>query len=109
MIKKRYFSLNNDLKTGFFYKIFLSIGIILVLIYIFFKLVILFFDEKSLGFAKQLYNFSQTSYPDSILAFSIIMLAISVIFYFFYCQFLKLSKIADDIEKEEESNDLNDD
>jgi len=106
MIKKRYFSTNQDFKTGFLYKIFLLIGIILISIFIFIKIIALFVGGDSLGFAKQIYDFSQSNYPNSILAFSIIILAISVIFYFFYSQFVKLAKIADEIEKEEDSDDL---
>jgi len=106
MIKKRYFSTNKDFKTGFFCKLFLLIGIILLLIFIFINVTVLFVDKDSSGFARQIYDFSQTNYPNSILAFSIIILAISVILYFFYCQFVKLAKIADEIEKEE-SDHLN--
>lgn len=106
MIKKRYFSINENFKTCFLYKFFLLIGIILLLIFVFFKVSALIIDKESSGFAKQIYDFSQSTYPNSILALSIIIIAISIIFYFFYCQFVKLAKIADEIEKEEESNDL---
>jgi uncharacterized membrane protein len=106
MIKKRYFSIEGDFKTGFLYKIFLLIGIILLLIFIFIRVTALFVGKDSMGFVKQIYDFSQTNYPNSILAFSIIILAISVIFYFFYFQFVKLAKIADEIEKEEDSDEL---
>jgi len=105
MIKKRYFSTNEDFKTGFFYKLFLLIGIILLSIFVFIKITTLFVDKDSLGLAEQIYDFSQTNYPNSILAFSIIILAIAVILYFFYYQFVKLAKIADEIEKEENSDD----
>jgi len=106
MIKKRYFSTNQDFKTCFLYKLFLSIGIILILIFIIIKVAALFVGEDSTGFARQIYDFSLTNYPNSILAFSIIILAVAVIFYFFYCQFVKLAKIADEIETEEDSDDV---
>lgn len=106
MVKKRNFSTNNDFKTGSLCKLFLLIGIILLLIFIFIKVTVLFVDKDSSGFARQIYDFSQTYYPNSILAFSIIILAVAVILYFFYCQFVKLAKIADEIEKEE-SDHLN--
>jgi ABC-type spermidine/putrescine transport system permease subunit II len=106
MIKKRYFSTNENFKTCFLYKFFLLLGIILLSIFVFFKVTTLFIDKNSEGLAKQIYDFSQSNYPNSILALSIIILAVSVIFYFFYCQFVKLAKIADEIENEEESNDL---
>jgi hypothetical protein len=107
MIKKRYFSIDKDFKSNFLYKFFLLTGIILLLIFVIIKFTTIFVGEDSTGFAKQVYDFSQTNYPNSILAFSIIILAIAVIFYFFYCQFVKLAKIADEIEKEEESDDTN--
>ena len=106
MIKNRYFSTKKGFKTGFFCKLFLLIGIILLLIFILINVTVLFVDKNSSGFARQIYDFSQTNYPNSILAFSIIILAIAVILYFFYCQFVKLAKIADEIEKEE-SDHLN--
>lgn len=62
--------------------------------------------ENSSGFAKQIYDFSQTTYPNSLLAFSIILFAIGIILYFFHCQFSKLAKIADEIEKAENLDDI---
>ena len=106
MIKKRYFSTEENFKTGLLYKLFLLIGVILLSIFIIIKIIVIFIDENSVGFTKQIYEFSQTNYPNSILAFSIIILAIAVIFYFFYCQFVKLAKIVDEIEMEENSDDL---
>jgi len=64
--------------------------------------------EGSSGILNQIYDFSKTTTPSSILAFSIIFFAIGVILYFFYCQFAKLAKIADEIEKLEESKDTPD-
>jgi len=106
MIKKRYFSIDKDFKTGFFFKLFLLIGVIFLIFFIFIRITALFIDKDSTGFAKQLYDFSQTSYPNSLFAFSIIFLAVAVIFYFFYSQFVKLAKIADEMDKEEDSDEL---
>lgn len=105
MIKKRYFSIDKDFKSNFLFKFFLLIGVILLLIFIIIKVIALFVGEDSTGFAKQIYDFSQSSFPNSILAFSIIILAVAVIFYFFYSQFAKLAKIADEIEKEDDFDD----
>jgi len=105
MIKIRYFSAHNDFKTCFLYKLFLLIGIILLIIFVFIKISSLFVNTNSEGFAKQIYDFSQTSYPNSIFAFSLIFLAVSIIFYFFYCQFVKLAEIVDEIEKEDDFDD----
>ena len=105
MFKKRYFSAQDDFKTGFFCKFTLFFGIVLFLIFIFSKISGLIIREDSIGLGKQIYDFSQTSYPNSILAFSILLLGTGVILYFFHCQFAKLAKIADEIEKSENKED----
>ncbi len=101
MFKKRYFSANNDFKTGFLCKITFYIGIILLIIFIFFKACSVIIESGSSGFLGQLYDFSQTTYPNSILAFSMIFLFAGIVLYFFNCQFAKLAKIAEEIENEE--------
>ena len=106
MFKKRYFSAHDDFKTGFFCKISLFLGLVLLLISIFFIVSGFIIGDNSSGFVKQIYDFSQTNYPNSLLAFSIILFAISIILYFFYCQFSKLAKIADEIEKAENLDDF---
>ena len=102
MFKKRYHSVYGNSKLGIFCKLFLYLGVFLILIFIFFTLISFFLSENNSGILKDLYNFSQTSYPESILAFSIIFLAVGIILYFFHCQFAKLAKIAEEIEKDEE-------
>ena len=106
MIKKRYFSAQDDFKTGFFCKFTLFLGFFLLIIFLFSKISAFIIGENSSGIARQIYDFSLTSYPNSILAFSIILLAVGAIFYFFHCQFTKLAKIADEIEKSENSEDI---
>ncbi len=106
MFKKRYFSAQDDFKTGFFCKLTLFFGLVLFLIFLFTRISALIIGEDSIGLAKQIYDFSQTSYPNSIVAFSIILLGIGAILYFFYCQFAKLAKIADEIEKSEDLEDI---
>ena len=106
MFKKRYFSAHDDFKTGFFCKLTLFLGLALLLIFIFSIISALIIGENSSGFAKQIYDFSQTYYPNSILAFSIILFGVGFILYFFHCQFSKLAKIADEIEKAEDSENL---
>ena len=99
MFKKRYFSAHEDFKTGFLCKFTLTLGIVLLIIFIFFKASSFIIGNDSSGFAGQIYDFSQTTYPDSILALSIIILFVGIVLYFFSCQFAKLAKIADEIEK----------
>ena len=101
MLKKRYFSTKNDFKTGFLSKFLLFLGLLLLIFYIIFKMISIIVDEKSTGILNQIYEYAQSSSVDSILAFSIIFIALSFIFYFFHSQFVKLEKIADEIENDE--------
>ena len=106
MFKKRYFSVKNNFKTGFLCKLSLFIGFLLLIVYISLKVSSIIIGGKSSGIFRQIYDFAQTTYPDSILAISIILIAVGFIFYFFYCQFAKLAKIADEIGNEEDIEDL---
>ena len=101
MFKKRYFSANNDFKTGFLCKFTLFLGIILLIIFISLKAFSVIIGYGSSGFFGQLYEFTQTTYPNSILAFSMIFLFVGIVLYFFNCQFAKLAKIAEEIENGE--------
>jgi hypothetical protein len=62
----------------------------------------LFIGQNDTGFLQTIYDLSQSSVADSIIAFSIVFLGVGFILYFFHLQFVKLSKIADEIENEEE-------
>ena len=106
MFKKRYFSINNDFRTGFYCKFFLFIGILFLVISLFFKICSYVIGENSSGFILDLLKFSQSNIPNSILAFSIIFFAFAVIFYFFNCQFSKLAKIVEDIENSEDFDEM---
>lgn len=102
MFKKRNISVYNDLKTSFFCKFSLFLGLFLLFVFVFFKVSSLFISQGDTGFLQLIYDFSRSSYVDSIIAFSIIFLGIGIILYFFHYQFAKLAKIADEIENEEE-------
>lgn len=102
MFKKRNISVYDDFRTGFFYKLSLFLGLLLLLVFVFLKVSSLFISSRGTGFLQLIYDFSQSSYADSIIAFSIVFLGIGFILYFFHCQFAKLAKIADEIENEEE-------
>jgi len=106
MFKRRYFSVHDDFKTGFLCKFFLFLGVLLLLVFVFFKVSSLFISSRGTGFLQLIYDFSRSSYVDSIIAFSIIFLGIGIILYFFHCQFAKLARIADEIENEEEIEDF---
>ena len=107
MFKKRRFSVHDDFKTGFLCKFFLFLGVLLLLVFVFFKVSSLFISSRGTGFLQLIYDFSRSSYVDSIIAFSIIFLGIGIILYFFHCQFAKLARIADEIENEDEIEDFN--
>lgn len=85
MIKTRIFSAYNDFKTGFLSKLFILVGIILLIVYIL-SLLFTFFETIS----------------GSILGFSILFIGLGLIFYFMSLQFAKLAQIAKEIEMEED-------
>jgi hypothetical protein len=87
MVKKHIFSAHSDLKTGFFSKLFLILGVILLFIYL------VEFAAHPLGLSEDLNG--------TILAFAILCIGLGLISYFFSCQFSKLSKIAEEIEADE--------
>lgn len=103
MFKKRPVSVYDDLKTGFLSKFFLLIGILLLIVYVFFKGYSLLIGKNVSGLPLSIYYFSQSSYIDSILAFSIIFIGLGIITYFIHRQFIKLAEIASEIEKEMEN------
>jgi len=102
MTKERHFSADNDFRTGFFYKLSISVGIVLIIIYASLKIISTFIKGESTGWMKVLSDFSQSSKSEAIIAFAIILLALGVILYFFHYQFGKLAKIAEEIENSEE-------
>lgn len=83
MIKIRIISLFRRSKTNALGKTFFSIGCLLLLIFILLSIVPAYRNESGI-----------------ILAFSILFLAVGGIFYFFYLQFMKLEKIAQEFEQE---------
>ena len=92
MLKKRNISVYSDFKTGFFYKFFLLLGLLLLIFYIIqLAIPLIIINEDVLGI---------------ILAFSILLLGAGIIAYFFNYQFAKLAEIADEIEHGEESGNL---
>ena len=106
MVRIKYHSAYNDFRTGFLYKLSLTIGLFLLIIYIFLKISSLFLSGNSSGFFYSIYDFSQSNYSGSIIAFSILFFSIGAILYFFHRQFSKLAKIAKEIENESEIKDF---
>ena len=92
MFKKRNISVYSDLKTGFFCKLLFIIGIILLIFYI---------VQKTIPFV----DISE-SILGSILAFAILTLGLGFILYILSRQFAKLAKIAEEIEKENITQDI---
>ena len=92
MFKKRNISVYSDLKTGFFCKFFLILGVIFLIFYILQKTISLVeIGENTLGI---------------ILAFAILALGLGFILYFLSRQFAKLAEIAKEIEKENLTEDI---
>ncbi len=92
MFKKRNISVYSDLKTGFFCKFLLILGIVLLIFYIIQKTISLVdISENTLGI---------------ILAFAILSLGLGFILYFLSRQFAKLAEIAEEIEKEDVTEDI---
>jgi len=105
MFKERHFSAHENFRTGIFFKLSLFLGFFLLLFYVFLKIISLFIGQNNTGFIRTIYDLSQSSIADSIIAFSIVFLGVGFILYFFHLQFAKLSKIADEIENEEENKE----
>jgi len=79
MTKIRYFSTKNDFKTGFLYKVFLIIGIVLLV----FSLVA-----------------NMENITGITLAFSILFIGGGILLGFFSYLFSRLAKISDEVEKD---------
>jgi amino acid transporter len=101
MFKKKYFSVNNDFRSGILCRLAVYLGIIFLTIFFILKIISIFGQEEA-SIIGQIYSLSQSTYPNSFFAFSLIFFAVGVIFYFFNCQFSKLAKIAEEIENSEE-------
>jgi len=94
MFKKRNISVYSDFKTGFFCKFFVILGAILLIFYIIQKTISLVkLGENTLGI---------------IIAFAILSLGLGFILYFLSSQFTKLAKIAEEIEKEDLNENIED-
>lgn len=92
MVKKKNISVYSDLKTGFFCKLFLILGSILLIFYVIQWIVpSIIITENISGI---------------ILSLSILFLGVGIIAYFFYCQFAKLAEIAEEIEGEGNSENF---
>ena len=87
MVRQRVHSAHSDMKTGFFCKFFIVLGVVLLLVY----LVEAFLHPIGLTDAV----------TGTLLAFAILCIGLGVILYFFVTQFAKLSEIAEEIETDE--------
>jgi uncharacterized metal-binding protein len=100
MIKKKYFSAYDDLKTGILYKLFILIGILFFLTFIILTFISrLAKIDNNPTFLKYLYDLSISNFPGILLSFSIILIFVGLILYFFKRQFEKLADIAYEIEQ----------
>lgn len=103
MIKKKYFSAYDDLKTGFLYKICILIGIFFFLTFIILTFISRLTNiDDNMPFLVYLYDLSISNFPGIIISFSILLISIGLILYFFKRQFKKLADIAYEIEKNDQ-------
>ncbi len=102
MFKKKYYSARYDFKTDFFCKFTLFLGAVLLAIYLLAKIIALTIGNQDVRIIQVIYEFSQSNSAETVLAFSLILIAIGLMLYFLHCQFAKLAKIAEEIEKDEE-------
>lgn len=92
MFRKRNVSVYSDFKTGFFCKLSLFLGIVLLIFYIIQTLThIIALNGNIMG---------------TIFAFSILFLGLGFILYFISYQFAKLAKIAKEIENGDEIENI---
>ena len=92
MLKKKKIFVYSDLKTGFFYKLFLIIGLILLIFYLI---------ENAIHFIG-----INEGILSTLLAFAILAFGLGFIFYFLSSQFAKLAEIAKEIENENINEDV---
>ena len=106
MFKKKYHSAHYDFKTGFFYKFTLFLGVVLLAIYLLAKLIATTIGNQDAHIIRAIYEFSQSNSAEVVFAFSLILIAIGFMSYFLHCQFAKLAKIVEEIEKDEELEEI---
>jgi len=87
MPRVRVHSAHSDMKTGFFCRFFLVLGLILLAVYLL---------ESFLHLAGL-----PEGVTGALLAFAILCIGLGALLYFFACQFAKLSAIAEEIEADE--------
>jgi TRAP-type C4-dicarboxylate transport system permease small subunit len=97
MIKKRYVSIGNGLRTGITSKIFFCIGIILLSLFL-----VIYGIHRLTSFGSDgVISFLITSgYNDIFLAVAILCIGAGFFFWFLYRQFSKLAEIVDELERE---------
>ena len=92
MVRQRVHSVHSDMKTGFFCKFFIVLGVVLLLVY----LVETFLRPIGLS----------NAVTGAMLAFAILSIGLGLLLYFFVLQFAKLSAIAEEIEADESLCDV---
>ena len=101
ILRRKYHSAYDDFRTGFLSKLSLFLGFFLLIVYVILKVCSLLINKNDTSFLRLIYDLSKSGYVDSLLAFSILCLGVGFILYFLHYQFVKLARIADEIENEE--------
>ena len=99
-MKTKYFSADEDFKTGLIYKIFFLLSGILIALILIIKGLAFAFSGETEGFLFSIIELSSSSFIDISIAIVIIFIGLGGIAYFFHRQFSKLADIAKEIENE---------
>jgi hypothetical protein len=106
ILKEKYHSTYDDFRTGFFCRLSLFSGFVLLIVYVFLKVSSLLINQNDNSFLRLIYDVSKSGYVGSLMAFSILLIGVGFILYFLHYQFAKLAKIADEIENDMEDKEL---
>ncbi|MEF8879157.1 MAG: hypothetical protein V5A64_02040 [Candidatus Thermoplasmatota archaeon] len=99
---KKFYSTHNDFTTGLLSKITITLGVILLILFIFLKTIAFFFAASNNIFFSFVYGVAYSDISGSMIAFSVLLIGVGVILCFIHTQFAKLAEIASEVEKNED-------
>ena len=88
-----------------FGRVLIFLGIVFIIVFVFFKIISVIIGSNNTGFLKSLYDISISTAPESVAALGLIILFFGFLLLFFSRQFAKLAEIADEIEKCQEEKE----
>ena len=105
MIRKKFFSVKNDFRTGILSRVFLALAFILFFCIMIILTIGILFSNETNGIIGIVVGFYHSSVIDILLAFLIITVGLGGILWFFNRQFVKLDIIANEFD--EDTDDQN--